>query len=151
LVLGGLVLLCAAVAAAGSYFTAPEIPTWYAGLNKPAWVPPNAAFPIAWTTLYLLMAVAAWLAWREGGPGAPAALALFAAQLALNFAWSPLFFRLHWIGLAFADIVVLWVAILATTVQFWRVRPLAGVLLLPYLGWVTFAAALTLAIWRLNP
>jgi tryptophan-rich sensory protein len=149
--LGGFLLLCAAASALGSYFTSPAIPGWYAELNKPAWLPPNAAFPIVWTVLYALMAVSAWLVWRTGGPHAPAALAAFGVQLALNVAWSLLFFRLHLIGAALAEIVALWLAILAAAVLSYRVRPLAGLLYLPYLAWVGFAAALNLAIWRLNP
>jgi len=98
------------------------------------------------------MALAAWLVWRERGfRGAPVALGLFVAQLALNALWSWLFFAWHLGALSFVEIVVLWGLILATTVAFWRVRPVAGALMLPYLAWVTFAAALNFAIWQLNP
>jgi benzodiazapine receptor len=99
----------------------------------------------------VLMGVAAWLVWRQGGFAAAALpLTLFLVQLGLNVVWSPLFFRWHLLGAAFADIILLWVAILATLLAFWRVSPTAGWLLLPYLLWVTYAAALNLAIWRMN-
>jgi benzodiazapine receptor len=132
--------------AAGGDFAA-----YYDALRKPPGTPPPAVFGPAWTVLYLLMAVAAWLVWREGLTRRTAvALGLFAAQLALNFAWSLIFFGQHRIGAALLEIAVLWLVILATIVAFWRVRPAAGALLLPYLGWVSFAAYLNAGIWRLN-
>lgn len=124
---------------------------WYETLQKPAWTPPNAVFGPAWAVLYVLMALAAWLMLRRGHEvpvGRP--LALYGVQLLLNVAWTPLFFRLHSPGLAFAELVLLWLAILATLVAFWRVHRVAGVLFLPYLLWVTFAGALNFAIWQLN-
>jgi tryptophan-rich sensory protein len=124
---------------------------WYAGLAKPSWNPPNVVFGPVWTVLYLAMGVAAWLVWKRAGfQGAPWALGLFGVQLALNALWSFLFFGLQAPFVAFVEIVVLWLAILATTVAFWRVSTAAGVLLLPYLAWVAFAAALNLTLWRLN-
>jgi benzodiazapine receptor len=147
----GLVLWLAASLAAGwigSRFMPGE---WYASLTKPAWTPPNAVFGPVWTALYVLMGVAAWLVWRKAGfSGAPVALGLFVAQLALNALWSYLFFGLHRPGAAFAEIVVLWLAILGTVIGFWRVRPAAGALLIPYLAWVTFASGLNVQLWRLN-
>jgi len=150
---------CFGAAAFGAQF----LPgAWYAALEKPSWNPPAWVFGPVWTALYTMMAVAGWLVWRAparggGGGGSAtarstrgAALAVFALQLVLNAAWSWLFFGLHRPGLAFAEICALWLAILATTLLFWRVRPLAGGLLLPYLAWVSFAAALNLALWRLN-
>ena len=125
---------------------------WYAGLVKPSWNPPSWLFAPVWTVLYVLMAVAAWLVWRQGGaPGVRAALFAWVVQLALNAAWSWLFFGLHRPGLAFAELMVLWLAILVTVVLAWRVAPAAGVLLLPYLAWVTFAGVLNVTLWRLNP
>ena len=104
-----------------------------------------------WSVLYILMAVAAWLVWREQGfRGAGAALSLFVIQLAANALWTWLFFTWRQGALAFGEILVLWASILATVVAFWRVSPLAGALLLPYLAWVTLASALTWATWRLN-
>lgn len=147
----GLVLWIVAAAAAGfvgSRFMPGE---WYAELAKPSWNPPSAVFGPVWSTLYLMMGVAAWLVWRKvGWAGAPLALGLFALQLVLNALWSYLFFGLHQPALAFVDIVLLWLAILATTAAFWRVSTPAAVLLLPYLCWVTFAGALNLQLWRLN-
>jgi tryptophan-rich sensory protein len=108
-------------------------------------------FAPVWSALYLLMGVAAWLVWRRGGfAGAPVALGLFVFQLALNALWSYLFFGAHQPGFAFAEIVLLWLVILATMIGFWRITAAAGALMLPYLCWVSFAAALNFAIWRLN-
>ena len=124
---------------------------FYDALRKPPATPPPAVFGPAWTVLYLLMGIAAWLVWREGLTRQTAlALDLFAAQLALNFAWSLIFFGQHRIGAALLEIAVLWLVILATIVAFWVVRPAAGALLLPYLAWVSFAAYLNAGIWRLN-
>ena len=132
--------------AAGGDFVA-----FYDALRKPPATPPPAVFGPAWTVLYLLMAIAAWLVWREGLTRQTAlALGLFAAQLALNFAWSLIFFGQHRIGAALLEIAMLWLVILATIVAFWIVRPAAGALLLPYLGWVSYAAYLNAGIWRLN-
>ena len=119
---------------------------------RPEWAPPSSVFGPVWTVLYALMGIAAWLVWRERHtPGSRRALLLFGAQLVLNTLWSWLFFAWHQGGLAFLDIVVLWLLIVLTIVDFWRIRPLAGALLLPYLAWVTYAAGLNLAVWRLNP
>ncbi len=124
---------------------------WYAGLAKPSWNPPSSVFAPVWSTLYMLMGLAAWLVWRQVGVrGAPVAMGLFALQLVLNALWSYLFFGIHQPAVAFLDIVVLWLVILATTIAFWRVSVPAGVLLLPYLCWVGFAGALNLQLWRLN-
>jgi tryptophan-rich sensory protein len=104
-----------------------------------------------WTALYIIMAIAAWLVWRRGGfAGQRFALSLFLVQLFFNALWSPLFFGWHQPGLAFVDIGLLWLALLGTVIAFWKVRPLAGALLLPYLAWVTFAGALNFSIWQLN-
>ena len=124
---------------------------WYAALQKPLWNPPAWIFAPVWTLLYALMAVAAWLVWCRGGwRFQRQALGLFLFQWLLNALWTPVFFGLHLTGLAAAEILLLWLALGATVVAFWRVRPLAGLLLLPYLAWVSFAAALNVAIWRLN-
>lgn len=125
---------------------------FYGELVQPSWAPPASVFGPVWTVLYALMAIAAWLVWRRGGVRANrSALSLFLLQLALNALWSWLFFAWHLGGLAFAGVVLLWVLIVATLVAFWRVRPLAGALLIPYLAWVSFASALTYSVWRLNP
>lgn len=126
--------------------------TFYGQLVQPAWAPPATVFGPVWTVLYALMAIAAWLVWRSDR-SAPtrAALWLFAAQLLLNALWSWLFFAWHQGAWAFADIVALWILLVATLVAFWRVRPLAGALLVPYLLWVSFASALNYSVWQLNP
>jgi translocator protein len=124
---------------------------WYEGLEKPPLTPPNWVFGPVWTTLYLMMGVAAGLVWRQAGlRRGGAALALYGVQLGLNTAWSWLFFGLKEPGLAFIDIVVLWLAIVATTAAFARISPAAGWLMVPYLVWVSFASYLNLMIWRLN-
>ncbi len=124
---------------------------WYEGLIKPSWRPPNWLFAPAWTFLYLTIAVSGWLVWREFGFAAAALpLAIYLVQLLLNAAWTPIFFGLHRPDLAFLEIVLLWLSIVATIASFHPLNAAAAWLLLPYLAWVTFAAALNLAIWRLN-
>lgn len=125
---------------------------FYAQLAQPGWAPPAWVFGPVWTVLFAMMAVAAWLVWQRGGfARRRAALILFLVQLVFNALWSWLFFAWQLGGPAFVDILLLWLAIAATIVAFWRVAPAAGILLLPYLAWVSFAAALNLALWRLNP
>jgi benzodiazapine receptor len=148
LVLAGFLAISFGVAALGGVSTANSVRDWYPTIAKPAWTPPSWLFGPVWTALYAMMAVAAWLVWRRAGWAG--ALVWFAAQLVLNAAWSPVFFGLHRIGLALLNIVLLWLAIAGTTAAFWRVQPAAGVLLVPYLTWVSFAVALNFAIWRLN-
>lgn len=124
---------------------------WYAGLHKPSWNPPAWVFGPVWMLLYALMAIAAWLVWREGGwKLRRLPLGLFLFQWLLNALWTPLFFGWHRPGLACAEIILLWLVLAATLGAFWRVRKIAGVLLLPYLAWVGFAAALNFSLWRLN-
>ncbi len=127
--------------------------SFYRELARPAWAPPGWVFGPVWTVLYVMMAISAWLVWRERGfrGEGGTALGLFIAQLAANALWSWLFFAWRQGAWAFADIVVLWLVLVATIIAFGRVRPLAGALLLPYLAWVTFAAALCWATWRMNP
>lgn len=126
--------------------------SFYGQLTQPSWAPPSSVFGPVWTVLYALMAIAAWLVWRSGGfRSNRAALSLFIVQLALNALWSWLFFAWHRGAWAFFDIVLLWGLIVATLACFWRVRPLAGALLIPYLFWVSFASALNYSVWRLNP
>lgn len=139
------------VAGVSTVFTAPAIPGWYAGLAKPSFNPPNWIFGPVWTVLYTLMAIAAWLVWRRPD-SAPrkAALRLFAAQLALNFGWSILFFHYHWIGIAFVEILTLWLTLLAATWFFFGLSRAAGWLMVLYLAWVSFASILNYAIWRSN-
>ena len=137
-----------AAAAIGSQFL-PGV--WYENLSKPAWTPPDAVFGPVWTLLYLLMAIAAWLVWRDGRfAAARLPLSVYVAQLVANAAWSWVFFGLNRIGWALAVVVVLWALIGVTLWLFWRRSRVAGVLLVPYLLWVSYAAALNLQIWRLN-
>lgn len=148
--LGWLVLsfVAAAIGSAASV----QAGAFYRQLAQPSWAPPGAVFGPVWAVLYTLMGIAAWLVWRtDGFRAARGALLLFVIQLAMNALWSWLFFAWHRGALAFADIVLLWLLIAATVVSFWRVRPLAGALLLPYLCWVSFAAVLNFAVWHLNP
>jgi benzodiazapine receptor len=148
LALGGWVLLCFAAASFGGLFMPGA---GYAALKKPSWNPPAWVFGPVWTALYAMMAVAAWLVWKRGGFAAQRRpLGLFLGQLALNAAWTPLFFGLNNPGLAFAEIVLLWLAIAATLAGFRAVSRMAAWLLAPYLAWVTFAAALNFTLWRLN-
>lgn len=124
---------------------------WYAQLQKPSWNPPSWIFGPVWTTLYLLMGIAAWLVWRQGGfETARGALLLFLAQLALNALWTPVFFGLHQPGAGFVVIVLLWLAIVATIRAFVRFSRTSAALLSPYLLWVSFAAVLNFTVWRLN-
>ncbi len=147
----GWIVVCFAAAAVGAAASI-RAQAFYTQLVQPAWAPPPWLFGPVWTVLYALMAVAAWLVWRSGGFRIHrAALSLFVAQLVLNALWTWMFFAWHTGALAFADIVVLWLLIVATLVSFWRVRVVAGALLIPYLLWVTFASALSYAMWQLNP
>lgn len=122
---------------------------WYAQLIKPAWTPPDVVFAPVWMLLYAMMALAAWLVWRERG-WKSVAMALYGVQLLLNGVWSWLFFGQHRIAWAALEITVLWLLIIATLVAFWRIRHSAGWLLVPYAAWVGFAVALNVAVWRLN-
>ena len=141
-----------AVAAALGALASANAASFYSLLTKPTWAPPPQVFGPVWTVLYILMAVAAWLVWSRGGTRARAVpLALYIVQLGLNGLWTWLFFRWRLGEWASAEITVLWLALLLTVIGFWRVRAAAGVLLLPYWAWVTFAAALTIAIWQMNP
>ena len=143
------ILICLAVGGSGAAFPPGE---WYRQLAKPPLNPPAWVFGPVWTLLYILMGVSAWLVWlRPGLPAARIPLLLFAAQMALNGAWSWIFFGFHQVGLALIDIILLWAAIAATLISFWRIRRPAAVLLIPYLLWVSFATYLNAALWRLNP
>jgi translocator protein len=140
--------LAAAIGAAASIEAAP----FYTQLARPEWAPPPSIFGPVWTVLYALMGVAAWLVWRvDGFRASKSALTVFLLQLALNSLWSWLFFGWHRGALAFIDILLLWTLIVATVISFWRIKPLAGTLLIPYLLWVSFAAVLNYSVWQLNP
>lgn len=144
--------LCLAVGALGSLATTPKIPTWYAGLAKPSWTPPDWAFPIAWTTLYVLMAVALWRLWQLHAPSPERrrAIGLWLVQLALNAVWSPIFFGWEAPGAALVVVAALWLAIAATIGACLRIDRIAAWLLVPYLAWVSYATSLNAAIVALN-
>jgi tryptophan-rich sensory protein len=146
-----LVLLTVAAAVLGG-LASRDAPMFYGQLQTPPWAPPAWVFGPVWTLLYAMMAGAAVLVARTR-PGSARSTALFwyAAQLGANALWSWLFFYYRSGALATADVLVLWILVAVTTLQFWTLRPLAGALLVPYFGWVSFAAALTIVIWRLNP
>jgi translocator protein len=135
---------------AGAFGSQFQPGAWYAALDKPSWNPPSWVFGPVWTVLYIMMGVAAWLVWDRHRGAARTALAVFVVQVVFNGLWSYLFFGLQSPALAFAGIVILWSLIATTLVLFWRARTVAGVLLLPYLAWVSFAAVLNFTIWQLN-
>jgi len=144
-------VLVFAVYGASVTVTQPAIEGWYAQIAKPGFTPPNVVFPVAWTVIFALIALAGWQAWRRSEPGTFGwPLACFLTQLALNFAWSALFFGQGDVFLALVDVVALILAILATTTAFWQISRAAGVMLLPYLAWVCFATVLNAEILRLN-
>ena len=146
------IALCLGIGAAGSYFTTPQIATWYASLAKPSWTPPNAAFPIVWTLLYLMNAISLWLIWDRVPPSAQRrnALGWFAVQLALNAVWSPLFFGAHATLTALIVIVLLLVAIVATIRASLPLSKIAAWLLVPYALWIAYASTLNAGIVALN-
>lgn len=145
-------LLIAAVAGGIGSAASLQAGSFYAQLERPAWAPPAWVFGPVWTVLYAMMGVAAWLVWRVGGFGAArVVLILFLVQLAFNALWSWLFFGWQLGAFSVVDIGLLWILILTTIVCFWRIRAWAGALLIPYLLWVSYAAALNYAIWSLNP
>jgi len=149
--LAGWMSVTAVAAALGGYASA-QAGVFYRQLARPSWAPPAWLFAPVWSALYLMMGLAAWLVWRERGfRGASTALGLFLGQLAVNAFWTWLFFVWRQGAWAFVEILLLWGLILATLIAFWRIRPLAGALLLPYLAWVTFASVLTWATWQRNP
>lgn len=137
---------CGAAATTGAMFEPGE---WYRRLRKPVWTPPGWAFPVAWTIMYLLMSLAAMRVAPLAGSGQ--AMAFWAAQIAFNTLWTPIFFGLYRMGAAMVVIAFLWAFVAATTLAFWRLDPVAGGLMLPYLAWVTVAGALNLSVWRMNP
>ncbi len=146
------IIICQGAGLVGSIFTTPAIPTWYAALRKPSFSPPNWLFAPVWITLFALMGVSAFLVWRKGlgDPQVRIVLAIFVIQLILNTTWSVVFFGLRSPLGGLIVIAVLWVAILLTILNFFKISTTAGIVLIPYILWVSFAAVLNLFIWRLN-
>ena len=143
--------LCFGIAGLSARWTAKEIPTWYGTLRRPAIAPPNWVFGPVWSALYALMAVAAWrVSLTPSSPLRAFALTLFLIQLALNFAWSWIFFRLHRMGLALVENLLLWISIGAAIAWFARLSHIAAWLLVPYIAWVSFAILLNFAFWQKN-
>ncbi len=141
-------IFLASCLAAGSTGAAFSPGPWYDALEKPSWTPPNWVFPVTWTTLYLCMSVAA--ARVAGLDGSAYAMAFFALQIALNTLWTPVFFGLRKLGAGMLVLTLLWLAVAATLIAFWRLDWIAGLLFVPYLVWVSIAAALNFSVWRLN-
>ena len=141
-----------AVGAVSGFFTFSGVQSWYQTLNKPSWNPPDRIFGPVWTTLYVMMGIGLYQVWRSDSSGVlkKKAIALFAAQLILNFFWSFIFFNQHQIGWAFIEIMVMWIFILLTIFAFAQVSKTAAWLLVPYISWVSFAAILNYTIWQLN-
>jgi tryptophan-rich sensory protein len=146
------IVACEGAGGIGAIFTTPAIPTWYAGLKKPTFTPPNSVFGPIWITLYLLMGIAVFLVWREGlgQEGVTIAFVIFWAQLVLNILWSVIFFGLKSLFGGMVMILLLWIAILINIIAFFGVSPLAGSLLIPYIIWVSIAANLNVQVWKLN-
>ncbi|MBN2043364.1 MAG: tryptophan-rich sensory protein [Candidatus Aenigmarchaeota archaeon] len=146
------VVICELAGIIGSFFTMPSIPTWYASINKPEFIPPNWVFAPVWTTLFLLMGISLYMIWDKGlnKKENKTALYVFGVQLVLNIIWSALFFGLQNPLAAFIEIIVLWVAILASIIFFYRISKWSGIIMIPYILWVSFAAFLTYSVWVLN-
>ena len=152
LLLFGFLAFVFVFAAMAGFVTSSNVEGWYATIEKPPLTPANWVFPVVWNFLYFLMGLAGWLVWRTAGgfAAAGAALALFAAQIMLNFTWSVIFFGLHSTGGAVVEIFILIAAIAGTIVAFWRINALAAILMAPYLAWTLFATYLTVAVWLIN-
>jgi translocator protein len=142
-------VLCFGVNGLGGLITYPNIAVWYKNLSKPDWTPPNWVFAPVWNLIFLLTAISAWLVWRRRGV-AGAWVWTFLAQLGFNLLWSVVFFGLRRPDQALIVILLLWVSVAAMVVIFWRVRPVAGLMILPYLAWVTYATPLNFALWQMN-
>jgi translocator protein len=147
------IAICQAAGLVGGWATAASLRDWYPTLRKPWFTPPNWLFPVAWTSLFLMMGVAVFLVWRLGTetPGVAPALAIFGVHLILNMFWSIFFFTLRSPGWGLVELIFFWLSIVATIVAFAPLSTTAAWLMAPYLVWVTFAGLLNWAIWRLNP
>jgi tryptophan-rich sensory protein len=145
-------IICQLAGFIGSLFTRPAISGWYAALNKPSFTPPSAVFGPVWFSLYVMMGISLFLVWHHGsrGQNVRTGMILFVIQLVLNTLWSILFFGFRSPPAGLVGILILWVAILLTLIHFWKVSRSAGVLLVPYIAWVSFAAVLNTSLWVLN-
>jgi translocator protein len=141
-----------AVGALSGYFTSESVSGWYSTINKPSFNPPNWIFAPVWTVLYILMGIACYIVWKRSADlhSKRGALIVYGIQLALNFAWSILFFYFQQPGWALAEIILLWIFIFITILQFGKISSVAAWLLVPYIAWVSFAALLNFNIWELN-
>lgn len=146
--LGVFVALNFLTSASGAFF---RPGAWYEGLAKPGWTPPNWAFPVVWSILFLMNAVSGLLVWQVAGTGAGLALGAYVLSLAVNASWSAVFFGLRRMDLGLVNVVMLWGSILAVAILFWPHNPAAALMQLPYLVWVTIATALNFTVLRLNP
>ncbi len=146
------IIVCQAAGFIGSIFTTPNIPTWYATLRKPSFTPPNWLFAPVWTILFLLMGISVYLVWRYGLSNSQVRIALliFIVQLVVNILWSLVFFGLKAPLAGFFVIIALWLLILLTIIHFSNISITAGILLIPYILWVSFASVLNFMLWRLN-
>lgn len=146
------ILICQAAGGIGAIATASSVSGWYSTLNKPSFNPPNWVFGPVWTTLYTMMGIAVWMVWNKGisNPTVRMAVILFAIQLVLNSLWTFIFFYFHLTGWAFVEIIILLAAILLTTIWFFRISTASGILMLPYIAWVSFASVLNFSLWWLN-
>lgn len=144
------VVVCQLAGGIGSLFTAPNITGWYGTLQKPSFNPPNWIFGPVWTTLFVLMGISLYLIWNSKSPKKNIAITVFGVQLGLNVLWSVLFFGMQNPFLAFCEIILLWVAILASMILFWPIAKKTTWLLLPYILWVSFASILNFTLWQLN-
>jgi len=144
-------ILPLSIGAFAGMFTSEAIPGWYATLNRPSFNPPNWLFGPVWTTLYLLMGISFYMIWKqEKSKERDLALLFFFIQLALNFAWSFIFFYFNKIGFAFAEIVLLWLSIVLMMIRFYKIKPITAYINIPYLLWVSFASMLNLSYYLLN-
>jgi tryptophan-rich sensory protein len=145
------IIICLIISGIGGAITASSVETWYQALEKPIFNPPDWVFAPVWTLLYIIMGIAAWRVWRlRSFEATGKALGVFALQLGFNLAWSFLFFGLQRIDLALVEIVILLVAIIVNAIMFWRIDRLAGLMLMPYIAWVTYATILNASLWLLN-
>ncbi|MEO0293701.1 MAG: TspO/MBR family protein [candidate division WOR-3 bacterium] len=146
------IIICQFAGLIGSLFTTPSIPGWYANINKPSFTPPNWVFAPVWTILFLLMGISLYFILRIGlsDKNVRIAIMVFILQLAFNILWSFLFFGLRSPFLAFVEIIFLWIAILMTIILFYSLSKVAGILLIPYILWVSFASVLNFAIWKMG-